>query len=349
MSARRVTQSDIARIARVSQVAVSLALRNHPSLPEETRIHIREVADKLGYVPDASLSALNVYRNSIRAPTFRSTIAFLTNHDSEDGWQSLASGKTYFTAGCVRADELGYKLEPFWLRQPGMTSKNASRILFNRGIRGIINAPQPRARAHLNLDWNRFSVVSLGYTMTRPAFHIVSNHHFRSMIILCRRLRSLGYRRLGLAILGTIDERVDGNWSGAFLTEQRKADISKPVPCLLPPTLKDWNFATFSKWYLKHRPDCIVTIHKDVPTFLKTLKVEIPKQVGVAWCNITDFSRNQAGINENATVVGAAAVDLVVSMINRNEKGIPTVPHRILIEGTWTPGSTVLRRNLQTA
>jgi len=340
---KRVTQSDIARTARVSQVAVSLALRGHPSIPEATRRHIRAIADRLGYIPDPSLSVLNAYRNSVRPPAYRSTLALLTNHETREGWKGLASASQYFDAACLRAEELGYKVEPFWLREPGMTHQNASRILMARGIQGIINAPQRRARAHLNLDWSRFSVISLGYTMTRPAFHAVANHHFRSMVILCRRLRALGYRRPGLAIMGALDERVDGNWSGAFLSEQRKSCTGKGVPLLIPAVPEDWNFSAFAKWFRKHRPDCIVTIHQDVFVFLKELGVSVPSDVGVAMCNVTNPSSNSSGIDENSALIGRAAVDLVVSMINRNELGIPAVPQRLLVEGTWRPGATVQR------
>jgi len=47
-----VNQQDIARELGLSQTAVSLALRNHPSIPETTVRSVRATARRLGYRPD---------------------------------------------------------------------------------------------------------------------------------------------------------------------------------------------------------------------------------------------------------------------------------------------------------
>src|SRR5215216_2735722 len=48
MNERRVTLSDIATHAKVHVTTVSLALRNHPRLPTETRERIQALAKKMG-------------------------------------------------------------------------------------------------------------------------------------------------------------------------------------------------------------------------------------------------------------------------------------------------------------
>jgi LacI family transcriptional regulator len=52
------TQRDIANAAGVCQATASLALRNHPSIPETTRNRIREVAETLGYRPNPRVAEL---------------------------------------------------------------------------------------------------------------------------------------------------------------------------------------------------------------------------------------------------------------------------------------------------
>ena len=44
---------------------MSLALRNHPRLPLETRERIRSLAEKMGYRPDPFLRALVAYRGKM--------------------------------------------------------------------------------------------------------------------------------------------------------------------------------------------------------------------------------------------------------------------------------------------
>jgi LacI family transcriptional regulator len=57
---RRATQGDIARLAHVSQAAVSIVLRNPEttSIPAATRKRIKAAARKLGYVPNRAAQAL---------------------------------------------------------------------------------------------------------------------------------------------------------------------------------------------------------------------------------------------------------------------------------------------------
>ena len=47
---RRTTLKDVAKIAQLSLAAVSMAMRNHPSLPAKTFERVKRIAAKLGYV-----------------------------------------------------------------------------------------------------------------------------------------------------------------------------------------------------------------------------------------------------------------------------------------------------------
>lgn len=58
MAARRVTLTEVARIAGVGIATVSRALGDHPDVSEVTRHRIREIAADLGYRPSATARAL---------------------------------------------------------------------------------------------------------------------------------------------------------------------------------------------------------------------------------------------------------------------------------------------------
>ena len=51
-----------------------------------------------------------------------------------------------------------------------------------------------------------------------------------------------------------------------------------------------------------------------------------------------------AGFLGVAFTLRLAAVDFVVGMLHRNERGVPVVPHRLLIDGVWIEGTTVRPR-----
>lgn len=57
---RRATSADVARLAGVSRATVSYVLNDAPgqTIPEATRQRVREAADELGYLPNASARAL---------------------------------------------------------------------------------------------------------------------------------------------------------------------------------------------------------------------------------------------------------------------------------------------------
>ena len=77
MTARRITQKDIAHHAGVTQATVSLALRNHPSVSAEVRDRIVALAEKLGYRPDPMLSSLVAYRSYLQSASFQGVLAWV--------------------------------------------------------------------------------------------------------------------------------------------------------------------------------------------------------------------------------------------------------------------------------
>ncbi len=79
MSVRRVSQKNVAEVAGFHVTTVSLALKNSPRLPPETREKIQRVARELGYQPDPMLSALTIYRRKVHKPYFQGTLAWLDN------------------------------------------------------------------------------------------------------------------------------------------------------------------------------------------------------------------------------------------------------------------------------
>jgi DNA-binding LacI/PurR family transcriptional regulator len=341
---RRPTHQDIAAIARVSQVTVSLALRSHPRIPEATRKRIEEIALQIGYRPDPMLSSLVAYRHSARASVHQGTLAWI------DDWKPARQPfiepgfKDYWNGALERCAELGYKLEVFPIETLGITVDRLSRILRARNIQGMLLAPQSRSRAHLNLDWGNFSVVTFGFSLVRPRFHLVTDAQFRASVTAVRKLRSLGYRRIGCVLEHPFDERTDHNFSGGFLSEQRRFPKNQQIPFL---SISGWSaptaFQQFETWYKRHRPEAIITIPYMVQQWMKKMGHDAGNDYALAGLTLSDKRSEFAGIYQNGPMIGRTAVDILVGMIHRNERGIPEIPMRILIEGSWLDGKSVRR------
>ncbi len=336
--ARRVTLRDVAAAAGCHFSTVSLALRNHPRLPQTTRDRVAAAAQKLGYVADPALAALSNYRTSRRRVPFRSTLAWITNYPTRDGWRKAEVFAQFYLGAETRAAELGYKLEIFWLRETGMTEARVSHILRARNITGLLIAPQPVPGGSLQLDWAHFSAISLGYSLASPALHVVCPHQYRAMKLAVQRLMERGYRRIGLVVLDIHDKRADQNWTAGYLVMQQLMPEAQRLPPLVPPR---WDEAVFAKWVRKHRPDAIVTKSLEVLAALRRMGYRVPRDLGVALITFPSPGGELSGVDENATETGAAAVDFLAGMIYRNERGVPAHPQRLLIEGTWIDGTTV--------
>jgi LacI family transcriptional regulator len=46
-------------------------------------------------------------------------------------------------------------------------------------------------------------------------------------------------------------------------------------------------------------------------------------------------------MRKNSFQLGVMAVDLLVDMLHRNERGIPVRPYLLMVEGSWVEGNTL--------
>jgi hypothetical protein len=46
-------------------------------------------------------------------------------------------------------------------------------------------------------------------------------------------------------------------------------------------------------------------------------------------------------MKKNSLQIGIMAVDLLIDMLHRNERGSPARPYLLMVEGSWVEGSTL--------
>ena len=73
--------------------------------------------------------------------------------------------------------------------------------------------------------------------------------------------------------------------------------------------------------------------------------ISIPGEIGFACHDVSVLNQNSrnsiSGINPRPDEIGAAAVDLLVGQLARNELGVPENARVVMLEGDWIPGSTL--------
>lgn len=334
----RTTLRDVARLADCHYSTVSLALRNHPRITPATRSRIQQAAQQLGYSPDAMLTALAAYRTTHAPLKPHPAIAWLTNHRTREGWrEQTPCNVDYYEGAARRATERGYKLEPFWLAESGMTGRRMAEILLARGISGILLPPQEQVCA-LDFDWESFATVTFGHTLLRPRLHLVANHEYRTMGILFAELKRRAYQHVGLVANREHDARVDHNWLAAYLIEQHRLGRGRKMPPLI---VDEWKDDALLKWVERHQPEVIVTKLPEVLTCLRRAGYRVPEDMGVAFHSLHERTEGLSGTKKNSFQIGAMAVDVLVDMLHRNERGSPKYPQMMMIEGSWVEGRTL--------
>jgi len=335
---KRVRLADIAERAGVSKMTVSLALRGERRVSESVRARIQTIATELGYVPDPALSALSAYRRVQSPPRFAGAIAFLNTFDRPLGETPRRYYSRYFRGAVARGLNLGFKVEEYWLNTPDVNPRVLDRILKSRGVSAVIVGPISALHSTLAIDWPAYSAVALGLSLDQPQLHIVANNHFHSSVLCVEELVKLGRRRIGLFLNCLQDERVQRRWSGGYLAAQQA--LLAPADRLRPVLYPRFDRDVLERWIQEERPDAVITGLPELPEHLRALGCRIPDDVAVVmpFEDARERALQLAGIDENAELNGATAVDLLAGMVYRNERGVPGKPLQVLVPAEWRAG-----------
>ncbi len=327
----------IAGLAGVSATTVSLALQQHPRIPLATRQRIVQIAKKIGYSPNAELAqVMQVIRK--RQPD-RPVIALVTNQAAPSPWRTQIYLKRFYDAVTERAEELGYRIEEFWLNESGMTAKRMSQIFCARNTAGLIIPPSfgcPGKR--LPFSVNGLAVAVHGRVFWKPELHRVQADHLYNTMLALKNLRKLGYRRIGIATFHDVEKVHGHEIESAYMYYASR----KLLPSTIPPFHAD-NSPTedFWEWFGEYQPDAILSSHPGLIENFQTRQIRVPEDVGLAILGVIPELGDVAGIDINARAADRALVDIVVAQINTGERGVPAIPHAITFEGFWQSGATL--------
>jgi len=331
--------ADVARRAGVHKSTVSLALRNHPSIPESTGAPLRRLAQEMGYQPELALSLIAAHRWNSTKVQAGMTIAYIMPRSKGTG----ANPQHYIEAAKKRGQERGCKVEVISLADYP-SSASASRMLYSRGIAGVILAPMPYPTSPLDLefDWEKFSVVCCSLGSVQPLLHTVSYDVFHSARRAWREMRDRGYRRIGPAIFAHDPPAAhDFGRLGAILSEEASVRPGERIPAL---RTGFHDRKAFKKWFHKYKPDAVLAFHEGVLAWLLEEGVQAPRDVGFACLQLLEQTR-VTGMLVPPGPISELAVDFVINALRDNDRGLPRMPRTILVESEWHEGSTLRPRD----
>lgn len=338
-----ITQQDVARETGLSQTAVSLALRNSPNVSADTIKRVRAAAKKLSYRPDPLVSALMAQRQRRGRGAFHAKVAYLHAYPQREVWREFAYAAGCFAGARAAARERGYVCEPFWLREPGISPARLSQILWTQNVQGMLFSPLPVDFPPLEIDWKKFAALNLDYSLSRPVLNRVVDDHAFGIERVLEQVARRGYTRPGLVLRASQDVRTHHSRLGVFLVHCGLKSHWHAVPPLILPEDK-WDGALFATWIKRARPDVLLTEENELPSAVRALGLAVPRDIGIAFFHKEKAARALSGLQIDAEKVGATAANILIRMIETNERGEATVPTTTLVQSfTWHDGRTLRR------
>lgn len=338
-------QRKIAQLLGVTQATVSLALRNSREVSAALREKIQKKAEQLGYRQNDYMNNLMKRVRSGRKLTSIGTIALLVDWPSEAEWYRISECfRLYHPAVKQRALELGFKVETFYLKAPGMDAAKIDRILYSRGIQGVLLVMQygEEGASKMDMNWGRYVCVVTGMGFLKQDFDRVCADHVQNMIYAIEALKARGYKRIGLIMdPGFAVERSRGaKYAIGYVGYQ----MSLPANCRIPvfsEGLGSRSAEPLLKWVRRWKPDVILSmVGFDDEAWLRKIGIKVPEDVAVASLDRPSGPR-YAGIEELHPEMGKISVEQLIAKIGRNEYGEPAHPIQILTDGHWVDGATV--------
>lgn len=334
----RVTLKDIARRARLSVIAVSMALRNHPQISVKTRTRVHAWARRLGYRRDPLLSALSAYRRGGKRVVAQ--LAYLVTGEIPNAPELGYPYQIQIWAGAHQeARRLGYRLTSYWL-DPAVDDRRHSAILVARGLHGLLIAPLVNPDRRIDLEWDRFWTVAIGRSLRTPALHTVTPAHFHGMLTACRELEQLGYQRIGLVAPATEDAATEGRLPAALLYYQAGLPRARRVRPLRD---RIWEQSTYQRWLEREKPDVVLGYGDGHYWWLVNSGRRVPQDVGYVLLSnesLPSLGPKCTAWDGNFAGVGAASVSLLHTQYITDRRGIPAQRMAISVGGTWVPGAT---------
>ncbi len=337
----RVTLREIARRLHLSHSTVSRALKNDPRISAPVRQKVLQMVTKMGYQPDPMLAALSHYRQSNAQHPITAALAWINCWPEPEKLRTFKEFNLYWQGASEAAARNGYRIDEF-ICPKELSPARLQEVLRARGVRGLLLTPAWSGNSPEwgDFPWDEFCVVRFGHSLTTPLTHLVTSDQLSNGMLAFEHMWNRGYRRIGMVMWKTQGTRLV-RFSAGYLYAQLQVDAKLRLP---PHMMNEIDPAAdqrrFTAWLKKNRPDAILTDVPEVRTLLAEAGYRVPQDLGLAALSVLDGCCD-AGIYQNSEEIGAAAVQLLISLLHHNQRGIPQIPREVLVPGRWVDGKSL--------
>lgn len=331
-SSHHISIRDLAKIAGVSRTTISLALRGSHEIGAATRARIVALARQHDYRSHPAVNALMQQVGRRRRVHDEEIIAFIRSGRTPD---EKAIGPLEVLEGAQQeAHRLGFRVEVFWAGYGGQHSERLARVLFQRGIRGVIWAAMPYPHPPIRFPWHQFVPIACTLSTDVPNLPVVRISHSKSMALALEKLSLMGAERIGVLLDYDMDHRQDFGWRlGVDLYRHRTR--RKNVHCLIlrnaPPEKR------IRQWVKQKKLDTVIMMHDLFP---KTAYLE--SEIARASLDVARTELGSiGGLYQNMSHIGEHAVRSLASRLYNDIPGLPEQAFHMVVNASFVEGESL--------
>ena len=336
------TISELAAATGFGRATVSMALRDDPRIRAETREAVCKAAREGGYkrLPLVS-ERMSAFRKGVRHEPEEVKLALLGN----TARRGIVTDRNWL-AMKAEAKRLGATVEVWRVPSRDVNWAAVGKQMLGERVRGVMIgrfvAPQPV----VDLPWSQLACVRVGVQNHCPPMHQVLNLGLYAIRHGLRQLAALGYRRPGAVVVAPDSAGLEQR----ELSYLRAARAGIPGMVAIPPLVclaADYvpPPTRLRAWLKREKPDVVVTFHNErVLEAVRGLGISVPEDLGYFQFGVMEelpLHRGISGMKSPGSAMHCMALDLLVSMVQANETGLPGIPLTIDSYPDLQPGRTL--------
>lgn len=333
-----VSLKDIAKASGVSVATVSKAINDHSDISIQTKKRVREIADKMGYRPNAAAQALKTNRTNNIGVLFVDDANSGLTHDYFnhvlDGFKRTAEDNgfdiTFINGSKNRANNMTYLSHAIY-----------------RGFDGVMVACVDFSDPQVDeLVKSSIPLVTIDHIFNNR-IAIVSDN-VKGMRDLTRYAILMGHRKI--AYVHGLPSSVTQARLSSFYKTLSEANVTIPDEYVMPVPYRNTDEtykATCQLLDLPNPPTCIF-YPDDFAAFgginaIRERGLRIPEDISVAGYDGIELARRitplLTTIVQDTEKIGALAASKLIELINNPKT---TLIERVVVEGTLEKGGSIL-------
>lgn len=325
-----ITITELARALGLGKSTVQRVLSGTGKVSEETRKRVLKVADEMGYARNLYFAALASQRK--RGNRVKPLIHYVNRNLPREHPESIGVREANYLEAYAKKMGMELRLvDPAVEKHP----RHLPKMLWHQGTAGIMLGNCGAAFVEGLRALEDVPVLNLMTTNELP-YHRVGFDVAKAVQLCWRRLREMGYRRIGCAVMRHNPENSDDRqrYGAALVAVAEEGNLKARIPPLFEYMPGEDAYRGWLRLYL---PEAVIGFSTGGYWGCREVLGE-----GVPYVALHTGTREESqfvpGAKQQLAVHAENAIRLIDSMIRHADCGVPAHRYSLLIDPVWFDG-----------